>query len=287
MDYEIPLLAAVDRGSGWMSFRFGIPEGYSFKAGQFAMWRLGEGLMKPFTISNSPTEGGFLEFTTKMSGSDYKKRLSALRPGDKVRLSQPLGKFTYLGQKKMAFLAGGVGITPFRSIIRYLSDTGADCDVILVWGVRSMDEAVFRDEFESLQSSVYSPQSTVFSPQSSVLMKTEDRRRKTEDGRPKTEDRGPETADRRPQTGDRGPGTEDFQNGRRLKTVYVPTNPPAGWAGRSGFIDVACIAEEVPDYAGRVFYVCGPPKMVEAMTKVLSELGITGERLVVEQFSGY
>ena len=48
------------------------------------------------------------------------------------------------------------------------------------------------------------------------------------------------------------------------------------------------IREEIPDYAGRVFYICGPPRMVEALTAVLKDgLGIGQDKIKLENFTGY
>jgi len=228
MDYEVSLLESIDRGGGCRSFRFERPEGYGFKAGQFFVIRLDDKLAKHFSFSNSPTEEGYVEFTTKMSESDYKKRLATLIPGYLVKISQPMGKFTYLGQKKLVFIAGGIGITPFRSIAKYLTDVKADCDVVLLWGVNTFEDAVFKGDFD--------------------VMRTQN---------------------------------------RRLTTIYVLAKPPAEWVGPKGYITKETIQGEISDYLERTFYVCGPPKMVEAMAGLIGEVGVGGESVVVEQFSGY
>ena len=50
-------------------------------------------------------------------------------------------------------------------------------------------------------------------------------------------------------------------------------NPPSGWNGYKGFINADIIKKEVPDFSKRTFYICGPPGMVNAMKKLLEELG--------------
>lgn len=61
-----------------------------------------------------------------------------------------------------------------------------------------------------------------------------------------------------------------------------------GWSGRSGHINSQIIKEEIPDYIGRRFYICGPPAMVEAMKKILSdELALSRENIATENFVGY
>lgn len=76
------------------------------------------------------------------------------------------------------------------------------------------------------------------------------------------------------------------QNGN-LKVVHVLSQPPEAWKGYTGRINVEIIENEIPDYAERVFYTCGPPAMVEAMEKLLGELGCPKERLKKENFPGY
>ena len=77
-----------------------------------------------FTISSSPTEP-FLQFTTKYrQESDYKKALWQKRAGDSLEINGPFGSFV-LDEKDTSprlFIAGGIGITPFRSMIKYATD---------------------------------------------------------------------------------------------------------------------------------------------------------------------
>jgi glycine betaine catabolism B len=152
VDFNVSLLQVIDRGGGCVSFRFERPSGFSFIAGQYGLFRLSDTLVHAFSFSNSPTEEGYLEFTTKMSESDYKKRLMTLKTGDKVKITGPMGEFVYGGQNKVVFLAGGIGITPFRSIIKYLTDSRSDCDIVLLWGVNTLDDAIFKGDFDEMSS---------------------------------------------------------------------------------------------------------------------------------------
>ena len=64
-------------------------------------------------------------------------------------------------------------------------------------------------------------------------------------------------------------------------------NPPSKWEGYTGYIDADLIKKEVPDYKSRVFYICGPPAMVEAMKGLLQEFNILSEQIKTENFFGY
>jgi len=73
-----------------------------------------------------------------------------------------------------------------------------------------------------------------------------------------------------------------------LKVAHVLCETEPGFKCTVGLINSNVIRNEVPDYLQRKFYLCGPPQMVEAMRNILSgELGVTGERIVMENFQGY
>lgn len=106
-----------------------------------------------FTISASPTEKLWSN-TTKFAGKDksstFKKTLFALKPGAKVDAAEPMGDFVLPKDKSipLVFVAGGIGITPFRSIIKWLIDTGENRDIELIYAVGEPKDAVFVDLFE-------------------------------------------------------------------------------------------------------------------------------------------
>ncbi len=127
----------IERAGGIKSFRF---EGdMDYKAGQFFFVTLEGDKTKHFSFSSSPTEKGFVEFTKKLSDSDYSQALKRLKPGDDAVVENPSGEFVMGGEKKIAFLTGGIGITPFRSMLKYISDTGSDKDVVLLYSSRDSD----------------------------------------------------------------------------------------------------------------------------------------------------
>jgi len=84
---------------------------------------------------------------------------------------------------------------------------------------------------------------------------------------------------------------EDFEHmqnlNAHLRVVLTLEEPPQDWAGLSGRIGADTIIREVPDYEERVFYICGPPAMVEAMNNLLANLGLPRERIKREDFAGY
>jgi len=74
---------------------------------------------------------------------------------------------------------------------------------------------------------------------------------------------------------------------KNLKVVFTVDEPNARWTGRVGVIDAGMIKDEIPDYLKTVFYLCGPPGMVEALRKLLGNMGIQGDQIKTENFQGY
>jgi len=138
-------------------FVFGMGKKLNFLAGQYMEWTLGHnhpdarGVRRYFTIAASPTEGN-LRIGVKFSpnGSSFKKTLSNLNPGDQIVASQLSGEFTLPkdAAKKLVFIAGGIGITPFRSMVKYLIDTKQKRDIVLLYSVKLEEEIVYQDIFE-------------------------------------------------------------------------------------------------------------------------------------------
>jgi len=155
MEYDTHLLQAIELNEVTRSFRFSMPPGFKFEAGQFFYVRLSEKLMKHFSFSNSPTERGYVEFTTKITGSEYKNALNTLNVGSRVRIRGPFGEFTYDPRlKKIAFLSGGIGITPVRSICKYITDGGIDCDITVIYGNRTESDIIFKKDFELMEGNM-------------------------------------------------------------------------------------------------------------------------------------
>ena len=142
-----------------MSFGFERRPGYEYRAGQWFVITF-PGPLEPYTHhfshSNSPLEPE-LEFTTRMRGSEFKNALDALPLGAEVELEGPYGAFTLPdGLERVAFLAGGIGITCVRSILRWLSDRQSASEdiprsIVLLFANHSEDSIPFRAELEQLE----------------------------------------------------------------------------------------------------------------------------------------
>ena len=126
MKFNGVLLERVPRIPGTTSYRFSRPSEYTFEAGQYFTITIPtpEGpLTHAFSHCDSPTEG-FLELTTRLTGSPFKNALDALPLGAEAQFFGPMGRFLFKYEApRISFLTGGVGITPVRSMLRYLADT--------------------------------------------------------------------------------------------------------------------------------------------------------------------
>jgi len=131
----------------------------NYNAGQFAFFDIGQvyndpkGPIRHFTISSSPTEN-FIMFSTRIRDSPYKKRLSNLEKGAKVKFRGPEGQFVLHQDysKYTVFLSGGIGVTPFRSMIKYATDMQLPVPIIMFDSNRDRNNILFKKEFDDWAS---------------------------------------------------------------------------------------------------------------------------------------
>jgi ferredoxin-NADP reductase len=119
---------------------------------------LGGELVYPLSLSDCPEESGFIEFTKRMTGSQYCQRLESLTKGEAISVKGPAGKFC-LGEAKgnIILITGGIGITPIRSILKSYEKNKGDCcgGIVLIYGNYNKEDIAFREELENLQLSDY------------------------------------------------------------------------------------------------------------------------------------
>lgn len=137
-------------------FTFSLPRPLPFAAGQYLEWTLphakpdSRGTRRYFTIASAPSEKllGLGVKITKTSSS-FKKALLALSPGDSITVSQLSGDFILppKHKEKLAFLAGGIGITPFRSMIAELRETHEPMNAVLLYAAATPEDFAYTDLF--------------------------------------------------------------------------------------------------------------------------------------------
>jgi ferredoxin-NADP reductase len=141
-----------------VSFSFTPEQSFNYTAGQFVELRLdgheehGHTAMREFTLSSSPHED-VLTITTRVSGkthSAFKRALNKLELGATVTISQPWGDFVLpkLIQIPLIFVAGGIGITPFRSILEWLHLSDEERSINMIYSVKNEDDIIFQDTFD-------------------------------------------------------------------------------------------------------------------------------------------
>jgi ferredoxin-NADP reductase len=142
-----------------------------------------------------------------------------MQKGEKILAGQLSGDF-YLTQdknKKLAFIAGGIGVTPFRSIVRYMIDLGDRRDAVLFYAVKSEDEIAYRYLWIEAEAKV------------------------------------------------------------GLRTEYI--------VGK--FINEDLIADKLPDFKERTFYISGPEAMVNAYKKLSRKMGVARTQIITDYFPGF
>lgn len=150
-------------GEGILAFAFDYPAGFNHRLGQYMEWTLpvkaldDRGNRRYFSIASSPTENELLiaaRFYPK--SSRYKQVMAEIEYGDPIVAAELSGDFVLPRDPNvpLVFIAGGIGITPFRSMVKYLVDTGEKRDIILIYSNSTADQIVFRDVFDEAQRKI-------------------------------------------------------------------------------------------------------------------------------------
>ena len=152
----------VARGTLLVTFDL-LGEKLDFAPGQYFFVTLpdightdAKGLRKHFTVVTSPNEKGVLGLTTRMRDSAFKRSLGELQVGTEVEVEQPKGEFVLpeKTERPLVFVAGGIGITVFRSMLRFISEQGLPYRVSLVYSNRDRESTAFLDELRRLEGTL-------------------------------------------------------------------------------------------------------------------------------------
>ena len=112
-----------------------------------------KGARRHFTAVTSPSERGVVGFCTRLRESAFKRSVAELPPGTAVEVEPPKGSFVLPEEsdRELVFVAGGIGITPFRSMLRYIADEELPHRVTLVYSNRDRASAAFLEELEEIE----------------------------------------------------------------------------------------------------------------------------------------
>lgn len=237
-NYQVKLSGREQLAEGTMAFRFEKPAGFSFKSGQTVGLELldppaGDGQSRrTFSLVSAPFENE-LVVATRMRDSAFKRALKTLPVGAAVKLEGPFGELTLHDDaaRPAVFIAGGIGITPFMSILRQAAKDRLPQRLLLLYSNRRPEDAAFLAELQQLE--------------------------------------------------------QQNKNFRLLATMTDMSKSARKWDGETGFVNADLMKHFVGGLAAPIYYVVGPPAMVEAMQEVLSRAGVAEDDIRTEEFYGY
>ncbi|MFC4522605.1 ferredoxin--NADP reductase [Cupriavidus pinatubonensis] len=238
--YETRLRAREDIAERTMAFHFEKPSGFSFKPGQAIDLILADPgsatdsqvARHTFSIVSAPFQDEVV-IATRMRDSAYKHALKSLPIGAIAWLQGPSGSLTlHRDRGRPAILmAGGIGITPFVSMLRHATREQSPRQILLLYSNRRPEDAAFLVELNQLE-------------------------RKN-------------------------------RNFRLIATMTQVAKSNRPWEGATGPIDEDLVRKACSNLSSPVFYLAGPPGMVDAMRQLLNDAGVDDDDIRSEEFFGY
>jgi ferredoxin-NADP reductase len=221
-----------------MAFRFAKPADWTYRAGQFVDITLldppesdADGNTRGFSISSAPSENVIM-ITTRLRDTAFKRVLQTTPLGTAAKIEGPFGDLRLHNAARPAVvLTGGIGITPFRSIVLEMVRTGGlRYPVVIFYANRRPQDAAFLDELGEL-------------------------------------------AKQEP----------------NLALVPTMSGLHAGdaWQGERGHIDASMLGRHLDGVTDAIYYLTGPPGMVQGLRTMLVDAGVDEDDIRTEEFTGY
>jgi len=147
----------IAKGTLWLEFA--LEKKISFTPGQIFYINLRnppftdpEGDMRHFSIVNPPSRNEIIQMATRITESAFKKSLKELPIGTEVEIHSIMGEFKLPKElsKHVVFIAGGIGITPFMSMLRHAKETGLSQKITLIYSNRDRESTAFYDELSQM-----------------------------------------------------------------------------------------------------------------------------------------
>lgn len=234
------LEAREEIAEGTMAFHLRKPNGFEFKPGQAIDVVLfpqpatpdDQSTRHAFSIVSAPFQDD-LVVATRMRDSDYKRALKSLAIGSQLAIDGPFGSLGLHNDPTRAgiLIAGGIGITPFMSMLRQAAKEQRQQRLILLYSNRRPEDAAFLAELQQLE--------------------------------------------------------EKNPNFRLVATMTEMRASSRPWTGPTGLVTAELVGSAVGDLSAPIFYIVGPPGMVEAMRQTLNRAGIDDDDIRCEEFYGY
>ncbi len=159
LTHSTSVVAGEEVAKGTVAFRFKKPAGFQFSPGQAVYISLpnlvasdDRGRVRTFSIASAPHEAE-LVVATRLSDSSFKRGLMGAAPGTAVEIEGPFGDLSLHedAARPAVFLAGGIGVTPFRSMILDATTRGLSHRLFLFYSNRSPEDAAFLAEMTELE----------------------------------------------------------------------------------------------------------------------------------------
>ncbi|MFC5270256.1 ferredoxin--NADP reductase [Adhaeribacter terreus] len=152
--YQIRLKSKKEIADGTMAFYFEKPAGFTYKAGQYAEFKLidpketdEEGNGRAFSLANAPYQEDIM-FATRMRDTAFKRNLKNMETGAELTMEGPSGSFTLPNNTKspVVFLSGGIGITPMHSMLLQAAHDKTEHKLFLFYANNSPKTTAFLDD---------------------------------------------------------------------------------------------------------------------------------------------
>lgn len=237
--YKAKLKAQKTLCADTTAFYFEKPEALEFQPGQFFNFTLLkpdgtdlDGDTRALSIASAPHERNLM-VATRLRTTAFKRTLNSLPLDSELLLQGPYGEMTLPRNttRPAVLLAGGIGITPFRSFVWSEAESLSARRILLFYSVRVPAEAAFLEELREME-----------------------------------------------------------QYNTRYKLICTVTQPgkvKIPWQGETGRISIEMLHKWIPDLSVPIYYIAGPPNMVDGVRQMLISSGIVEEDIRDEEFYGY
>ncbi len=244
------------------------------------------GNRRTFSIADAPGKERLL-VATRDRGSAFKRSLIEAPLGTALEIDGPYGSFTLPSKPSdVYFLAGGIGVTPFRSMIEDTRERSLDHTLTLIHSNRTPEEAPFLEEL--------------------IRWGVESAKETSDGKKPRHPHKGPNPAGKNGASGANGGGSAGSGGGNsgstgastlitpgRPRFMYVPTMTQAarsarGWKGERRRVAPDLLDDLLPpDRNAPMYYVAGPGRFVQGAVGALKTVGVDEDRIRFEEFPGY
>jgi ferredoxin-NADP reductase len=127
-----------------------LPEAMEFTAGQFVVIPVPGSGNASFSIASSPVNNREIELAVEIKGGPRTTWIGTLKENDSITIKGSYGRFTLQDEKSIVFIAGGVGITPFMSMLRWIRDTRQNINATLFYSCKTKNDVLWLEELEEM-----------------------------------------------------------------------------------------------------------------------------------------